>query len=277
MRDSMVLYRSFIDSIVKLETQFDAETALKLFKAVAYYGIDGVIDEDMDPLIDLLFTNIKPQIDANTKRFTDGKKGGRPKKTTGNADTKPKVSNKKTTGYETKKPLVIDNKTIGYENENLRLSDKKPNVNVNDNVNVNLNENVNEDIEKTSLSFSYDKIENPELLKLEEYEKKASVIVSLYFDDLNFEPEDFMVYSEEKIKKADIDISFPMKRLNRAFLTYIYKMNINSIQVVQVLIKSVLHTNGSFTSKFIIDKITECIQYATQNNYKRFYLENIKQ
>jgi len=271
MRDSMVLYRSFIDSIVKLETQFDAETALKLFKAVAYYGVDGVVDEDMDPLIDLLFTNIKPQIDANTKRFTDGKKGGRPKKTTGNTDTKPKVSDKKTTGYESKKPLVIDDK-------NHRLSDKKPNVNVNDNVNVNvnLNENKNEDIEKTSLSFSYDKIENPELLKLEEYEKKASVIVSLYFDDLNFEPEDFMVYSEEQIKKADIDISFPMKRLNRAFLTYIYKMNINSIQVVQVLIKSVLHTNGSFTSKFIIDKITECIQYATQNKYKKFYLENIK-
>ena len=78
-RDSMVFYRSFMDSILKLELQFDADTAMQLFKAIAHYGIDGV-QCDMIPIVDLMFTTIKPQIDANTKRFIDGKKGGRPKK-----------------------------------------------------------------------------------------------------------------------------------------------------------------------------------------------------
>ena len=133
-RDSMVFYRSFMDSILKLEQQFDADTAMQLFKVIAHYGIDGVQDE-MSPIIDLMFTTIKPQIDANTKRFVDGKKGGRPKKTSGKATTKPVVSKKITSGYESNKPVVIDD-------ENQWLSKSKPNVNVNDNVNVNENENV---------------------------------------------------------------------------------------------------------------------------------------
>lgn len=261
MRDSMVVYYSFYEALKDL----DNDTKVKIYDSIYEYGCLMKEPENLDGIFKVVWTLIKPQLDANIKKYKNGQKGanhgskgGRPKKPQSNND---------------KNPLgVIDKNPIP-------LKEKTPNVNdnVNVSVNLNVNENENEDIEKTSLSFSYDKIENPELLKLEEYEKKASIIVSLYFDDLNFEPEDFMVYSEEKIKKADIDISFPMKRLNRAFLTYIYKMNINNIQVVQVLIKSVLHTNGSYTSKFIIDKITECIQYATQNNYKRFYLENIKQ
>lgn len=134
-RDSMVFYRSFIDSIVKLEQQFDAETAMQLFKVIAHYGVDGIQD-DMSPIIDLMFTTIKPQIDANTKRFVDGKKGGRPKKTSGKTTNKPVVSEKITSGYETNKPVVIDDK-------NHRLSISKPNVNVNVNDNVNENENDN--------------------------------------------------------------------------------------------------------------------------------------
>jgi hypothetical protein len=71
MRDSMVIYRCFFDSIEKLESQYGPETALKLLKAIVNYGIDKQIDEDMDPLIDLIFTNIKPliqDIDKQNKR-----------------------------------------------------------------------------------------------------------------------------------------------------------------------------------------------------------------
>ena len=105
-RDSMVFYRYFMDSILKLEQQFDADTAMQLFKVIAHYGIDGVQDE-MSPIIDLMFTTIKPQIDANTKRFVDGKKGGRPKKTSGKATTKPVVSKKITSGYQSQNLMLM--------------------------------------------------------------------------------------------------------------------------------------------------------------------------
>jgi hypothetical protein len=277
MRDSMVIYRSFFDAIFELEKEFSQKDALNLLRAIKNYSLDGIIDDDMDPVVKITFINIKPQIDANTKRYVDGKKGGRPKKTSGNTSEKPKVLDKKTSGYETKKPVVIENKTIGYENKNLRLSDEKPNVNVNVNVHDNLNENENFNLNKKSNSFSFEKIDNPQLLKLDDHEKKAATIVYQYFTNINFEADDYMVYSLEKIKKADIEISLPMQRLNRAFLTYIYTMNINNIQAVQMHIKSIIQTNGSYTSKFIIDKIIQQIHIATQNKYKRFYLENIKQ
>lgn len=148
-RDSMVMYRSFMDSILKLELQFDADTAMQLFKVIAHYGIDGV-QVEMSPIVDLMFTTIKPQIDANTKRFVDGKKGGRPKKTSGKSTTKPVVSKKITSGYESNKPVVIDD-------ENQWLPQSKPNVNVNVNVNDNVNENVFKGKNK-NFDFNKDKL-----------------------------------------------------------------------------------------------------------------------
>lgn len=145
-RESMVFYRSFLDCIVKLEEQFDSETAMHLLKTIACYALDGELKE-LPPIIDLMFTSIKPQIDANTKRFVDGKKGGRPKKTTGSKGTKPLVIDKKTTGYETTKPLVIDDK-------NHWLKNQKPNVNVN----VNDNDNKNVNIKKDKNIFSFENL-----------------------------------------------------------------------------------------------------------------------
>ena len=258
MRDSMVVYYSFYEALKDL----DNDTKVKIYDSIYEYGCLMKEPDNLDGISKVVWTLIKPQLDANIKKYKNGQKGanhgskgGRPKKPQSNID---------------KNPLGVI-----YKNPT-PLKEKTPNVNDNVNVNENLNENENEDIEKTSLSFSYDQMDNPSLMILEDYEKKASAIVSKYFTDLNFEQEDFMVYSDEKINKADIDISFPMKRLNRAFLTYIYRMNINNIQMVQVLIKSVQHKNGSSTSKFIIDKITQNIQYAYHRNYKQFYLENIK-
>ena len=138
----MVFYRSFIECIVKLEEQFDSETAMELVKTIAYYALDGELKE-LPPIIDLMFTSIKPQIDANTKRFIDGKKGGRPKKTT---------------GYKDSKPLVIDKITTGYESENHRLPNSEPNVNVN--VNDNVNENVNKNVLKEKNNFSIENLTN---------------------------------------------------------------------------------------------------------------------
>ena len=114
MRGSMVFYQSFAKAIKLMpkDKQLDA------LWAIIDYGLDG---EEPDPETDvytmMVFEMAKPQIDSNVKRKVNGSSGGRPK----------------TYGYEDEKPVVI-------ESENHRLSDEKPNVNVNENVNVKEND-----------------------------------------------------------------------------------------------------------------------------------------
>ncbi len=120
MRESFVFYSSYYEALA----EFDEIIQAHLFKVICEYALYGTIPE-LSGIEKALFTLIKPTIDSNEKRYNNGKKGGRPKKTN---------------GFENEKPTVINSETNGFENE-------KPNVNVNDNVNanVNVNETGNED------------------------------------------------------------------------------------------------------------------------------------
>ena len=228
-RDSMVFYRSFIECIVKLEEQFDSETAMQLVKTIAYYALDGELKE-LPPIIDLMFTSIKPQIDANTKRFVDGKKGGRPKKTTGSKGAKPVVTDKITNGYETTKPLVIDKKTTGYESKNHRLPNSKPNVNDNVNVNVNDNKNVNKNVLKEKNNFS-----------IENLTKKHKQILN-----------DFQIDSFPKLRKS--------KDLNKAYLTWLIYRGANSIFEVEAHLKTFIKLiKDAYTTESIILAVDHAI------------------
>ncbi len=236
-RDSMVLYRSFIESIVKLEKQFDSEKAMQLFKAIAYYGVDGKINDDVDPIIDLMFTSIKPQIDANTKRFENGKKGGRPKKTNGNKDKKPVVSDNKTNGYETKKPMVSKSKTNGYESKNHRLLNEKPNVNVNGNVNDNENDNVYNGKEK-KLNFSKDNIR-----------AKHKQIT-----------ETFQIDAPNKLRKD--------KYLYEVFCKWLIYNDVNDMQRVEMHLKQFIRMCKKL---FTTESIIEATEHAMLNNHKTIH------
>lgn len=137
-RESFVFYESFLDAAEVL----DEENQLIFIKAVAKYGIYGEMEDDLPAVVKAMMTLVIPQLEANNERYTNGKKGGRPKKSQW-------LSDKKTNGYEIEKP-----------NDNVNVND-----NVNDNVNVNANENVNEQdskIEKfrEELRFSAIKVEN---------------------------------------------------------------------------------------------------------------------
>ncbi|CCY11626.1 putative uncharacterized protein [Clostridium sp. CAG:81] len=114
MRESMVFYQSFAKAIKLMpkDKQLDA------LWAIIDYGLDGTEpDPETDVYTMMVFEMAKPQIDSNVKRKVNGSSGGRPK----------------TYGYEDEKPVVT-------ESENHRLSDEKPNVNVNENVNVKEND-----------------------------------------------------------------------------------------------------------------------------------------
>lgn len=109
MRESFIFYDSFLQAIEELEPDIQ----LEVYQAIARYSLKDELPE-LSGIAKAIFSLIKPQIDANNKRYENGKKGagfgvlgGRPKK------QKPQENPKET-----------------------------PNVNDNDNVNVNVNDNV---------------------------------------------------------------------------------------------------------------------------------------
>jgi len=103
-KDSFIVYRSFFDAIEPLS---DADQ-LSLLKQIFEFGLNHN-ELDLEPLPKAMFSLIKPQLEANHKRWLNGNKGGRP------TETKPKA--------------------------NQKITKPKPNKNVNVNKNVNKNKN----------------------------------------------------------------------------------------------------------------------------------------
>ena len=111
MRDSCVFYRSFLDAIELLPKKYK----LQFFEALFNYALNDVPPQNLPGSAAALFKALQPQIDANNRKYENGKKGGRPKKN--QDETKPKP------------------------NDNQSKTKAKPNVNVNVNVNDNGNGN----------------------------------------------------------------------------------------------------------------------------------------
>lgn len=76
MRDGFVFYRSFAEAL----TDIDDKTFRQVMDAVMWYALDDR-EPELTGIPNAIFKLIKPQIDANTRRYENGKKGGRPKKT----------------------------------------------------------------------------------------------------------------------------------------------------------------------------------------------------
>ena len=73
-RDSAVMYRSYYDAIKDLS----AEDQASIYNAIFGYTFDG-IEPDLTGTAKAIFTLIKPQIQANTRKWESGNRGGRPK------------------------------------------------------------------------------------------------------------------------------------------------------------------------------------------------------
>lgn len=85
--------------------------------ALANYALNGN-EPDLTPEVRMFFTLVKPQLDANNKRYENGCKGGRPKNQT---ITKPKPKHNQT---ETKpKPNDNDNVNVNDNINNIYMSD----------------------------------------------------------------------------------------------------------------------------------------------------------
>lgn len=98
-REWFIFYNSFYKAISKLPD----ENQLELYKAIAQYSFDFAEPTNLTWISVVLWDLIKPQLDANNKRYSDWCKGGRPKKeTTG-------FWEKITTGFENEKPKEKEN------------------------------------------------------------------------------------------------------------------------------------------------------------------------
>ena len=195
VQNSFVFYDSFRDSVADMEDN----DRLAFYEAIIDYSLDGKPPNGLSKELARMFKLVKPQLDANTKRKKDGKKGGRPSK---------KDDENLSNNYEETIVSEEENykKTSGFENKNHRLKNKKPNVNVNDNVNVNANVNVLEFAEKEfGRTLSSSEVEfinsweyNPEIIKLA---IKETVLNQVY----NVKYTDKILYEWEKANLKDVN------------------------------------------------------------------------
>lgn len=94
-RISFIFYRSFYDAVLLLEPEEQLETLL----AICAYALDGAEPSLTGPPA-AIFAIARANLDANQRRYENGKKGGRPKAGSKKAEEKPEVLPKETDRYE---------------------------------------------------------------------------------------------------------------------------------------------------------------------------------
>lgn len=73
-RDSFIFYRSFFEAVSKLKKGDQCEALL----AICDYALNGN-ERELSGAAAAIFMLAKPNLDANKKKYENGKKGGRPK------------------------------------------------------------------------------------------------------------------------------------------------------------------------------------------------------
>ena len=120
MRDSIIFYRSYYEALRDLPRDIQGE----IYTAIMEYGLYGKETDNLKPVAKSIFTLIKPNLDANQKRYENGKNGGRPKNQT---ETKPKPNHNQTkTKPKPNKELDKELELDKDKDEELELEREKP-------------------------------------------------------------------------------------------------------------------------------------------------------
>lgn len=126
MRESVLFYRSFYEAAKELPD----EEFKKVVCAIMDYGLDD-IEPEIDGFAKALFTLIKPQIDANNRRYVNGTKGGRkpnnnqceiktePKENLNETKTEPNNNQDKTKIEPKEKEKVKDKEKVNVKDNNI--------------------------------------------------------------------------------------------------------------------------------------------------------------
>jgi len=191
MRDTMIFYRSFYEAIKELPP----ENKIEVYDAIFSYSLD-FSEPDLSGISKTIFTLIKPQLDANIKRFENGKK---PKQKQKESETEAKQKQKES---ETEaKQKQKESETEAKQKQKESKTETNNNNNVNNNNNNNKNINVNNDEEenffedenfekkeeaknflKTAKPSQIDRLRMQHKLSVEHYNEKVDEFVDKKFD-----------------------------------------------------------------------------------------------
>lgn len=130
-RDSFIFYNSFRSALKDVPKEIKYE----VYDAIIEYGITNQTPTELSVYANMAFALILPQLEANQRRYENGKKGGRPTK------EKTEIKPKRNLNETKVKPNKNDN-----VNKNVNDNDNKK-----DNVNVNVNEKELKVAEATTL------------------------------------------------------------------------------------------------------------------------------
>lgn len=166
LRDSFVFYRSFYEAIKELPQ----ENQLEIYNAIAEYSLNFVMPE-LKGISKTIFILIKPQIEANQKRYING--------------TKPK---RKQTG----------SKTEAKPKQNKSKTETNVNVNVNANENVNANDEIidSSDSKIKNISGKLEFFET-ELKQFFDIQPQSNTFNRIYLDTVNIKDFDFDYFKQQ--------------------------------------------------------------------------------
>ena len=122
MRDGFIFYRSFYEAISDL----DNEQQLEIYQAIAKYSLNFE-EPILSGVTATIFKLIKPQLEANNKRYTNGKQAKR-KQNGSKTEAKPEQNESKAAAKEKEKEKEkeerkIEEKKITYSERFLRIWD----------------------------------------------------------------------------------------------------------------------------------------------------------
>ena len=166
MRESFIFYKTFYECIKELPKK----SGYALYNAIFEYVFSGE-EPELSGIEKGIFVLMKEKIDANNKKYENGKLGGRPKKETIGTEIDSEDFNenenqketssfenfseeenqKETKGFEKSNKKENQSKTSGFEKSKKIKNQKeiKTKLNINNNINnVNVNNNINKNNNK---------------------------------------------------------------------------------------------------------------------------------
>lgn len=174
-RDTSIFYKNHYETILKLPT----EKQLLIFKAVFDYAFYGTITEfnDKDFACGIIFDLIKPQIDANNRKYLNGKLGGRPKNNQTETKTKPKNNQTETKIKPNQNQKIT--KIKPKNNQDLKEKERTKEKENNNNIYITTAEK-----EKINKKEKEEQLDIVELCEEKEQEEKLGVIENIQKKDL---------------------------------------------------------------------------------------------
>ena len=240
-RDSFIFYRSFYEAIVDLPRDIQGE----VYTAIMEYGLNGITTENLKPVARSIFTLVKPQIDANNTKRSNGLNGGAP---FGNSNNPNGRRGKNAT----------DNQPI----TNQELTENQTNVNAN--VNANGNDNGNDNEEKLSKD-STKNVENSFVFFIAEFNRHRN---SNYRGDKKTKGQfnarikegytvDDMISALDEAMKKDFHINNGFEHLTPEFFTRSDKIQkFNNIQKNQSTVnKNAITKDGNEWTNNLINQL----------------------